>query len=114
MKRKPFVHRLTIRFNPRETLALYHALDCRYGKATSRERGRFVRMAIWAYSSAVAQCGEGYHPGMLACDLRKETPAELAYRIGEPEQGQLPLADNIIQGPWGGSAIGAPSPGRAA
>jgi hypothetical protein len=99
MKRKSVFARVNIGLRAREVSTLYYALDIRYGahNYTDLERGRFIRLAILSYSSAVARLGKSYHPGLLACDLRKETPFEYHSRTGEPlEQQQLALPDNIV------------------
>jgi hypothetical protein len=99
MKRKSVIARVTIGLRARELLTLYQALDARYGAHaySGKERGHFIRLAILAYSSAATQLGKNYHPRLLACDLRKETPFEYHYRTGEPlEQQQLALPDNVV------------------
>jgi hypothetical protein len=97
VKKKTVVARVTVNLKLCEMDALCQALKVRYDVPTDKERGRFLRHAILSYSSAVARLGERYHPGLLACDLRKETPQEYHRRTGEPlEQQQLDLPDNIV------------------
>ena len=49
------------------------------------ERNSFVTHAIWAVATAVLKQGHSFAP--LACDLRFETPEEIAERLGEPGPG---------------------------
>ena len=53
-----------------------------------RERNWWIRNAVWAIAKAVIRQGCDKHVP-LACDLRDETPDELAHRLNEPLQRQL-------------------------
>ena len=99
MKKNRIVTRVSISLNAQTLDALDQALGVRYGAAsyvTRRERGSFMGLAIFAYSIAVARLGKEYSSAMLACDVRRETPEERAFRLGEPLQQELDLPDNIV------------------
>ena len=87
-KKNRIMARVSIGLNEQEMDALNRALVVRYGEDSVRygNRGTFLRLRL----------GKEYFCGMLACDVRKETPEECAARNGEPKQQQLALPDNII------------------
>lgn len=97
-KRRREKNRISIGLNEQEQDALDRALLVRYGEeaSTRLSRGTFLRLAVFAYSSAVARLGKDYFCGMLACDVRNEAPDECAARNGKPQQQQLALPDNIV------------------
>lgn len=98
MKKRRCVHRMNIRLDTMTMGILCQALTVRYkvSTCTDKERARFIRLAVHAYSMAVAR-RERYTPDLLACDLRRETEREHHYRTAEdPQQQQLALPDNIV------------------
>src|ERR1035437_7316762 len=102
MKKELIVARVSVGFTAREWKAMEEAMRiCFHAKSnemlatlTSGERTMLIRNGTWAICTAIVREGFSYAP--LACDLRHETEAETAERLGEPLQRQLPLADNIV------------------
>jgi hypothetical protein len=97
MKKKQIVARVSIGVDARELEVFNQAMAMRYHiEITSRTRNHFLGLALFEYCSAVVRLGKEYEMDLLSCDLRRETPDELADRIGEPRQQQLDLPDNIV------------------
>ena len=81
------VERLSIGLDRKTLAMLDRALRVRYGQdyslLSSFARGNFLRLAIWAYCSAIVKRGAGYNMAMLACDVRRETQEETVARVGK-------------------------------
>jgi len=97
MKKRQIVARASIGLTARELEVVDQAIALRYTvEITSRTRNHFLGLAAWEYCSAMVRLDGKYNAALIACDLRMETPEELADRIGEPRQQQLNLPDNIV------------------
>lgn len=89
--REEITHRISVGFSDREWAAIEDAMRVRYllpeekeiDSITWRERNCFLKHAIWAVCKAIIRRNKRLRPA-LACDVRDETPAEMAERLGEP------------------------------
>jgi hypothetical protein len=89
MKREKFIRRISVGLTEHELEVFDQALRVWYlarnreifDALTTRERGSLIRKSIWAFCSAVVRQQASF---TLACDVRTETRAEIAQRLGEP------------------------------